>query len=126
MSVPCASISDVMVSAPTQIIRAGHSRAAVVSRTSAAAASMPWIIWPRGPSSCGAGACHDPSVSAIDRATAPSGSGDSTTTGNAPPAHARSTSRRTRGWPSVSASAPSVVADRITAATVIGSIVAAS
>ena len=97
-----------------------------MSRTSAAAASMPRIIWPRGPSSCGAGACHDASVSAIERATAPSGSGDSTTTGNAPPAHARSTSRRTRGWPSVSASAPSVVADRITAATVIGSIVAAS
>ncbi len=39
-------------------------------------------------------------------ATAPPSSGATTTTGRAPPDQAMSTRRRTRGWPSVSASAP--------------------
>src|SRR5207247_1252947 len=46
------------------------------------------------------------------------GSGATTTIGMAPPDQAMSTSRRTRGWPSTSASADSTLAARITAATV--------
>ena len=40
-AVPCASISDVIVSGPTQVIRAGQISAASRSVTSAAASSMP-------------------------------------------------------------------------------------
>ena len=46
------------------------------------------------------------------------GPGDDRRSGSAPPDQAMSARRRTRGWPWVSASAPSAVADRITAATV--------
>ena len=48
-AVPCASMSEVIVSGPTQVIRAGQSRTAVVSRTSASASSAPRTIWPTGP-----------------------------------------------------------------------------
>ena len=54
-AVPCASISEVMVSGPTHVIRAGQSRTAVVSLTSAIASSVPRTIWPTGPASGGAG-----------------------------------------------------------------------
>ena len=54
-SVPCASISEVIVSGPTQVIRAGQSRTALVSWTSAIASSAPRTIWPAGPASGGAG-----------------------------------------------------------------------
>ena len=45
----------VIVSGPTQVSRAGQSRTAVVSRTSAIASSAPRSIWPAGPASSGAG-----------------------------------------------------------------------
>ena len=48
-AVPCASISEVIVSGPTHVIRAGQSRTAVVSRTSSIASSVPRTIWPTGP-----------------------------------------------------------------------------
>ena len=54
-SVPCASISEVIVSGPTHVIRAGQSRTAVVSRTSFIASSVPRTIWPTGPVSGRAG-----------------------------------------------------------------------
>ncbi len=43
-AVPWASMSDVIVSGPTQTIRAGHSNAPVRSWTSASASSMPRTI----------------------------------------------------------------------------------
>ena len=43
-AVPCASMSEVTVSGPTQTIRAGQSSAAVRSWTSASASSMPRTI----------------------------------------------------------------------------------
>ena len=52
---PWASMSEVIVSGPTQVIRPGQSRTAVVSRISAIASSVPRIIWPTGPASGGAG-----------------------------------------------------------------------
>ena len=106
MSVPCASMSEVTVSGPTQVIRAGQIRTALVSRTSARASSAPRTIWPAGPASAAAGVPNTASLPTSAAATAPSSSGESTTTGSAPPDQAMSTSRRTRGWPSVSATAP--------------------
>ncbi len=119
VSVPWASMSDVIVSGPTQVRRAGQMSIAVVSVTSARARSAPCAIWPAGPASTGAGPSWTASLPTRACATAPSGSGETTTTGKAPPDHAMSTRRRTRGWPRVSAMAPSGVADRITAATVM-------
>jgi uncharacterized protein involved in response to NO len=46
---------EVMVSGPTQVMRAGQSRTPVVSLTSAIASSAPRTIWPTGPLSDGAG-----------------------------------------------------------------------
>ena len=48
-------MSEVIVSGPTQVIRAGQSRTAVVSRTSSIASSVPRTIWPTGPASGRAG-----------------------------------------------------------------------
>ena len=55
VSVPCASMSEVTVSGPTHVRRAGQSRTAVVSVTSARASSAPRTIWPGGPDSGAAG-----------------------------------------------------------------------
>jgi hypothetical protein len=90
-------MSDVMVSGPTQVIRPGHSSTPVMSLTSARATSAPRSIWPAGPASGGAGVPYTASLPTMAAATAPSGSGATTTTGNAPPDQAMSTSRRTRG-----------------------------
>ena len=112
-------MSEVTVSGPTQVIRAGQSSAALTSATWSIASSIPRTICPTGPASGGAGVPWTASVPTSVAATAPAGSGDRTTIGRAPPDQARSTSRRTRGWPIVSASAPSSVADRMIAATVM-------
>ena len=53
---PCVSMSDVTVSGPTQVMRAGQTRMALVSRTSPSAISAPRTICPAGPPSAGAGA----------------------------------------------------------------------
>ena len=110
------------VSASTQASRAGQTSAASVSATSRAAASMPLTIWPTGPRSGSTGSTSVTSAFARAAATVPSGSKEQTTTGVAPPAHATSASRRAPGVPSASASADAGLAARMTAATVMGSL----
>ena len=115
-----------MVSGLTQTIRAGQMKAPLRSVTSDAATSMPRAICRAGaPSGFGTGSASVTDAPASDAATAPSGSNDTTTIGSAPPDHAASAIRRTRLWPSTSASADSGLAARITAATVTASILAA-
>ena len=53
---PCVSIREVTVSGPTHVMRAGQTRTALVSRTSASAISAPRTICPAGPPSAAAGA----------------------------------------------------------------------
>src|SRR5436309_13502146 len=110
-------MSALTVSGPTQAIRAGHTSAATVSRTVARATSIPRTIWATGPPSTGAGSARVTGAPARAVATVPSELGATTTIGIAPPDHATSASRRTRGWPSASASADSTEAARMTAAT---------
>ena len=64
-------MSVVIVSGPTQVIRAGQMRTAVVSRTSAIARSAPRSIWPAGPASGGAGEPRTASDPRSAFATAP-------------------------------------------------------
>ena len=55
-SMPCASMSDVIVSGPTQVIRAGQMQhRGRVARPRPRASSAPRTIWPTGPASAGAG-----------------------------------------------------------------------
>src|SRR4051812_19246585 len=115
---PWRSISEVTVSAPTQVRRAGQMNAAVVSWITPAATSRPRAICATGPPATGAGSANVTGAPARAAATEPSGSALTTTIGVAPPDQARSAIRRTDGRPSASASADSGLAARITAATV--------
>src|SRR5204863_3802352 len=54
-AVPWSSIRDVIVSGPTQVIRAGQSSTPSVSTTSSIATSAPRAIWAAGPRSDGTG-----------------------------------------------------------------------
>ena len=101
-------MSEVTVSASTQPIRAGQTRAASVPSTSARGDVDPADrsarrARPRG----GAGAASTAGEPARARGDAPSGSSETTTIGSAPPAHAVSTRRRTFGTPSTSRRAES-------------------
>src|SRR3954469_16682739 len=111
-------MSEVIVSAPTQVSRAGQISAALVSWMTSAATCRPRAIWATGPPATGAGCASVTGAPARAVATAPSGSAQTTTIGVAPPDQARSAIRRTDGRPSASASADSGLAARITAATV--------
>src|SRR5436190_1829308 len=113
------SMREVIVAGPTQVMRAGQIRTPSVSWTSARATSMPRVIWAAGPRSSGAGSASVTDAPASAWATSPVGSKETTTTGVAPPDQATSAIRRTDGTPSAPATAPSGLADRITAATVM-------
>ena len=117
---PWGSISEVIVSGPTQVMRAGQSRTASVSRTSAAGHVRAARHLAGRARSGGAGSARVTGAPARAVATDPSGSKETTTTGVAPPDQATSAIRRTAGSPSASASAESGLAARMTAATVIG------
>ena len=76
-SVPCASMSEVTVSGPTQVMRAGQSRTAVVSLTSASASSAAADhLAARARSRARPARRRRPRDPASAAATAPSGSGD--------------------------------------------------
>src|SRR3954469_2003074 len=111
-------MSEVIVSAPTQVSRAGQISAALVSWMTSAATCRPRPICATGPPAIGAGSARVTDAPASAAATRPSGSAQTTTIGVAPPDQARSAMRRTDGSPSASASADSVEAARMTAATV--------
>src|SRR5262249_27966841 len=102
------------------------TKAPSTSRTVSRATWIPRRICATGrPSGLGTGSARVTAAPARAAATAPSGSNETTTTGSAPPDHAESTIRRTRGTPSASARADLGLAARITAATVTRPIVAA-